>query len=100
MEENILRIFTGLHISNEKQRYWWSWKKIHPNLITLITPPAALEIQRKRLTQRKGIKILSLKQMLERLKVPAGNTFQNLMNEIRQIGYSNQVYNNNLIKWV
>ena len=68
--------------------------------LTLITPPVVLEIQRKRITQRKGIKILSLKQMLQRLQVPAGNTFQNLMNEIRQISYSNQVYNNNLIKWV
>lgn len=66
--------------------------------LTLITPPVVLEIQRKRITQRKGIKILSLKQMLQRLQVPAGNTFQNLMNEIRQISYSNQVYNNNLIK--
>ena len=68
--------------------------------LTPITPPVVLEMQRKRLTQRKGIKILSLKQMLQRLQVPAGNTFQNLMNEIRQISYSNQVYNNNLIKWV
>lgn len=66
--------------------------------LTLITPLVVLEIQRKRITQRKGIKILSLKQMLQRLQVPAGNTFQNLMNEIRQISYSNQVYNNNLIK--
>ena len=55
----------------------------------------------------KGIKILTLKQMLQRLpialaQVKAGNTSENLLNEIRQIVYSlyrekevtKKVYNN------
>ena len=58
-------------------------------------------------TQGKGLKILTPKQMLQRLpialaKVKAGNTSENLLNEIRQIIYSlyqakeitKNVYNN------
>ena len=56
---------------------------------------------------RKGLKILTSKQMLQRLpialaQVKAGNTSENLLNEIRQIIYSlyrakeitKKVYNN------
>ena len=44
-------------------------------------------------TQRKGLKVLTPKQMLERLpialaQVKAGNTSDNLLNEIRKIIYS------------
>ena len=44
-------------------------------------------------TQGKGLKILTPKQMLQRLpialaEVKAGNTSENLLNEIRQIMYS------------
>ena len=44
-------------------------------------------------TQRHGLKILSPKQMLQRLSialalVKSGNTSENLLNEIRQIIYS------------
>ena len=58
-------------------------------------------------TQRKGLKILTSKQMLQMLaialaQVKAGNTSENLLNEIRQIIYSlywakeitKKVYNN------
>ena len=61
-------------------------------------------------TQGKGLKILSHKQMLQRLpialaEVKAGNTSKNLLNEIRQIMYSlyqakeitEKVYNNIMI---
>ena len=58
-------------------------------------------------TKGKGLKILTLKQMLQRLpialaQVKAGNNSENLLNEIRQIVYSlyqskeitKKVYNN------
>ena len=58
-------------------------------------------------TKGKGLKILTLKQMLQRLpialaQVKAGNNSENLLNEIRQIIYSlyqskeitKKVYNN------
>ena len=58
-------------------------------------------------TKRTGLKILTLKQMLQRLpiallQVKAGNNWQNLLNEIRQIVYSlylskeitKKIYNN------
>ena len=58
-------------------------------------------------TKRKGLKILTPKQMLQRLPIPlaqvkAGNNSENLLNEIRQIVYSlyqskqitKKVYNN------
>ena len=64
----------------------------------------------------KGLKILTLKQMLQRLpialaQVKASNNSQNLLNEIRQIIYSlyqskeitKKVYNNlmkSLSKWI
>ena len=61
-------------------------------------------------TKGKGLKILTLKEMLQRLlialaQVKAGNNSENLLNEIRQIAYSlyqskkitKKVYNN-LIK--
>ena len=43
-----------------------------------------------KLTQEKGFKILTPKQMFQRLpialaQVEAGNTFENLLNEVRQI---------------
>ena len=46
-----------------------------------------------RATKGKGLKILTLKQMLQRLpialvQVKAGNNSENLLNEIRQIVYS------------
>ena len=59
------------------------------------------------INNRKRIKILTLKQMLQRLpvalaQVKAGNTYENLLNEIRQFIYSldqaneitKKVYNN------
>ena len=58
-------------------------------------------------TKRKGLKMLTLKQMLQRLpialaQVKAGNNSENLLNEIKQIVYSlyqskettKKVYNN------
>ena len=61
----------------------------------------------KRATECKGLKILTSKQMLQRLpialaQVKAGNNSENLLNEIRQIVYSlyrskeiaKKVYNN------
>ena len=47
----------------------------------------------KKETQGKGLKILTPKQMIQRLpialaQVKAGNTSENLLNEIRQIIYS------------
>ena len=58
-------------------------------------------------TEGKGLKILTPKQMLQRLpiavaQVKAGNNSQNLLNEIRQISYSlyqskeitKKIYNN------
>ena len=62
---------------------------------------------RKNETEGKGLKILTPKQMLQRLpialaQVKAGNNLENLLNEIRQIVYSlyqskqitKKVYNN------
>ena len=62
---------------------------------------------RNNITERKGFKILTPKQMLQRLaialaQVKAGNNSENLLNEIRQIIYSlyqskeitKKVYNN------
>ena len=69
-------------------------------------------------TKGKGLKILTPKQMLQRLpialaQVKAGNNSENLLNEIRQIVYSlyqskqitKKVYNNiiksiNVYKWI
>ena len=72
-------------------------------------PRIASEAKSKR-KQRIGLKVLSPKQMLQRLpitlvQVKAGNTSENLLNEIRQIVYSlyrkkeitKTVYNN---KWI
>ena len=71
------------------------------------------EAKNKVKDEGKGLKILSAKQMLQRLlialaQVKAGNTSENLLNEIRQIMYSlyrakenaKTLYNNimNLIK--
>ena len=65
-----------------------------------------LEAKRKA-TEEKGLKILTPKQMLQRLpialsKIKAGNNSESLLNEIRQIVYSlyqskkitKKVYNN------
>ena len=63
-------------------------------------------------TKGTGLKLLTLKQMLQRLlialaRVKAGNNSENLLNEIRQIVYSlyqskkitKKLYNN-IIKWI
>ena len=74
---------------------------------------AIFPTKEKQGNQGKRLKILTLKQMLQRLpisfaQVKAGNTFENLLNEIKQIPYylyqakevSKKLYNNimNLIK--
>ena len=69
-------------------------------------------IFRIKTTLGEGLKILTLKQMLQRLlialaQVKAGNTSENLLNEIRQIMYSlyrakenaKTVYNN-IMNWI
>ena len=66
-----------------------------------------ITMQEKNETEGKGLKLLTLKQMLQRLpialaQVKAGNNSENLLNEIRQIIYSlyqskeitKKVYNN------
>ena len=66
-----------------------------------------ITMQEKNETEGKGRKLLTLKQMLQRLpialaQVKAGNNSENLLNEIRQIIYSlyqskeitKKVYNN------
>ena len=56
-------------------------------------------------TQGKGLKILTLKQMLQRLpialsQVKAGNNSEGLLNEIRQIVYSLYQSNKSLRKYI
>ena len=66
-----------------------------------------ITMQEKNETEGKGLKLLTLKQMLQRLpialaQVKAGNNSESLLNEIRQIVYSlyqskeitKKVYNN------
>ena len=62
-----------------------------------------LEAKRLAKQEGKGLKILTLKQMLQRLpialaQIKAGNNSERLLNEIRQIVYSlyqsKEIYNN------
>ena len=60
---------------------------------------------RKNETKGKGLKILTLKQMLQRLpialsQVKAGNNSEGLLNEIRQIVYSLYQSNKSLRKYI
>ena len=58
---------------------------------------------KKRATEGKGLKILTLKQMFQRLpivlaQVKASNNSESLLNEIREIVYYTKTVYNNIIK--